>query len=157
VIAIGEDLIRAKEILGHGGFGPWLEEEFSLSHRAATGFMRAATRFGGRLEAASNLPGGVLVELASSNIPDEVVDQVLAGELAPSVTAVRQATRTNRRHAASWRAARRFVDELWTLPDRTDIAAWVLSNAIRREDADFIDWAAAVFRRAAARLDPDGS
>src|SRR2546430_330934 len=35
ILAIGADLIRAKELLGHGNFGAWLDAEFGLSRRTA--------------------------------------------------------------------------------------------------------------------------
>ncbi len=46
VLAIGADLVRAKALLGHGRFGPWLDDEFSLSRRSAEQFMAATRRFG---------------------------------------------------------------------------------------------------------------
>jgi hypothetical protein len=35
MIQAGADLIRAKELLGHGRFGAWLDAEFGMSHRTA--------------------------------------------------------------------------------------------------------------------------
>jgi hypothetical protein len=133
VVVIGQDLLRAKELLGHGRFGPWIEQEFGLSHRTATQFMRAADRFAGRLEAASVLPGGVLLELASPSVPDELVDRVFAREVPPTVAAVRAEARSQRSEAAALRASLRFVDELWSLPDESARAADVLARAVADE------------------------
>ena len=39
VILIGNHLIEAKEILGHGNFLPWIKEEFGWSDKSAQRFM----------------------------------------------------------------------------------------------------------------------
>ena len=78
IIAIGADLIRAKALSGHGRFGSWLDVQFSLSRRSAEQFMAAARRFGGKSEAVSLLPAGVILELSAPSVPDELVQgQVL--------------------------------------------------------------------------------
>ena len=94
IMAIGADLIQAKEMLGHGQFGPWLDTEFALSRRSAEQFMAAARRFGARSEAVSHLPAGTVLELSSPSVPDELVDQVLAGEIPSSVSAIREGKKT---------------------------------------------------------------
>ena len=44
VFQIGYDLLRAKELLGHGKFHQWLAAEFAWSARTAQNFMNVATR-----------------------------------------------------------------------------------------------------------------
>lgn len=45
-IEIGNLLIQAKEQVGHGNFGKWLEDNFNLTQQSANRFMRVAERFG---------------------------------------------------------------------------------------------------------------
>lgn len=45
-IEIGKRLIAAKELVGHGNFGKWLEDNFNLSQQTARKFMQVAERFG---------------------------------------------------------------------------------------------------------------
>jgi hypothetical protein len=158
VVAIGVDLLRAKELLVHGSFGTWLENEFSLSHRTATQFMRAADRFGHRLEAVSDLPSGVLLELASPSVPDDLVDEVLAGRTPATVGAVRDAVRGRRRSSSYARVARDFIQALWDLPDGPEEASEVIAAEVLHEvesdpESNFAAWAADVFARSAALLE----
>ena len=46
IIEIGKRLIKAKELVPHGEWQNWLEENFSLSQMTANNFMRVAERFG---------------------------------------------------------------------------------------------------------------
>lgn len=46
IIEIGNELIAAKEQVGHGNWSAWLEKEFSWSDRTARRFMAVAERFG---------------------------------------------------------------------------------------------------------------
>jgi hypothetical protein len=96
LLAIGADLLRAKQLLGHGHFGGWLDAEFGLSRRSAEQFMAAARRFGSRCEAVSHLPAGALLELSAPSVPDELVERVVAGEVPPSVSAIREERAGNR-------------------------------------------------------------
>lgn len=41
-IEIGERLIRVKKLVGHGGFGDWLEKNFHATQQQASKYMRAA-------------------------------------------------------------------------------------------------------------------
>lgn len=52
VIAIGMELISAKEEIGHGGWRQWLDTEFTMTQKTANNYMRIAERFGerGKLE-----------------------------------------------------------------------------------------------------------
>ena len=45
-VEIGKLLIEAKEQVGHGEFGKWIEENFNLKWRMAQNFMAIAERFG---------------------------------------------------------------------------------------------------------------
>jgi Holliday junction resolvase RusA-like endonuclease len=44
-IEIGKRLIAAKELVGHGNFGKWLEDNFNLSQSTAQRFIKCAENF----------------------------------------------------------------------------------------------------------------
>jgi hypothetical protein len=65
IIAIGCALLEAKDKLGHGRFGSWLESEFSLSQRTAENYMIVGAAFGDKIETVANLAPTVLYKLAA--------------------------------------------------------------------------------------------
>ena len=75
IIRIGENLIKVKELLGHGNFGLWLEKEFSWSWKTATNFMNVAKQF--KFETVSNLntSARALYLLASASTPEAVREE----------------------------------------------------------------------------------
>lgn len=99
-VKAGIELIRVKEALPHGEFGPWLAAEFepkyNLKQRTADNMMNMAREFGDRTKFAiiSNLPGTTLVALAKA--PDDVRERFMAAnQRGEKVTGamVRQATK----------------------------------------------------------------
>jgi Protein of unknown function (DUF3102) len=48
IVEIGEGLLKAKELLGHGNFLPWLAAEFRWSERTAQSYMTLAEHFQGK-------------------------------------------------------------------------------------------------------------
>ncbi|MEX0983922.1 MAG: DUF3102 domain-containing protein [Actinomycetota bacterium] len=151
ILAVGVDLLRAKELIPHGQFGLWLESEFALSHRSANQFMSAARRFA-EVEAAANLPAGVLLELASPGVPGELVDAVLNGEVAATAGAVRDAKRSRMRRQALGRTTRELGNLLFDLPDDSEAAARWIAWQISDEDDDFVRWVSSTLARAAELL-----
>jgi hypothetical protein len=132
LLAIGADLNRAKALLGHGSFGPWLDREFALSRRSAEQFMAAARRFG-KGEAVSHLPAGAVVELSAPSVPDELVERVLSGEVPASASAIREERAGDRMAERSYEVAGTFIDHL----DRfngtvADYAAGIAAHVLRR-------------------------
>jgi hypothetical protein len=91
MVQIGIELHTAKTLLPHGKFGPWVEEHLQISTRTAQRFMAVARRFADKADRVSHLPAGVVYELASPSTPDLVVERVLAGHLAPTVSAMKDA------------------------------------------------------------------
>jgi hypothetical protein len=83
-IEIGHLLTEAKEIVGHGNFGPWLDREFGWSERTARNFMGvyelARTSTLGKPEKFADLgiPVSDLYLLAAPSTPEEVRDEMLA-------------------------------------------------------------------------------
>jgi hypothetical protein len=77
-IDTGLDLIRIKERLGHGQFGPWLKAEFDMTERSAENYMNAARWIKGKSEKISDLPAAAIYALASPNTPADIVNEVVA-------------------------------------------------------------------------------
>jgi Protein of unknown function (DUF3102) len=76
-IAIGVELIKAKEILGHGDFGKWLEAQFGWTDRTARNFMMAAACFAAKSETVSVLPVKTIYQLAAPTFPISLREQAI--------------------------------------------------------------------------------
>jgi len=74
---IGSELIRAKEAVGHGNFGPWLKAEFNWTERTAQNFMAVAERFGSNPKPVSHLPLATVYRLAAPSTPDNIREKIL--------------------------------------------------------------------------------
>ena len=155
ILAVGADLTRAKELLGHGGFGAWLDSEFSLSRRSAEQFMAASRRFGARNEVVAHLPAGAVLELSAPSVPDELVERVISGEVPPSVSAIRQERAHHNSDGRSAAVGGTFIDYLERLrPNAGDFAAGVAAQVLRRwKDPDHRAWFARCMRSAAELLE----
>jgi hypothetical protein len=85
VYEIGADLLRAKELLGHGNFLPWLQAEFRWSDRTANNYMSIARFFQGKSANFADLDVGTAAALASRSTPVEIRKELLgradAGEI----------------------------------------------------------------------------
>lgn len=77
IVEIGRDLIRVKDLLGHGKFLPWIKDEFGMSRQTADNFVHVAETFGAKLPIVSNLPPTVLYALAAPSTPDEVKEEII--------------------------------------------------------------------------------
>ena len=80
IVEIGQELIAAKDRLGHGQWLPWLEAEFAWSDRTARSYMQVAQAFGAKSEIISVLPPTTLYKLAAPSTPSQVRD-VVVGQL----------------------------------------------------------------------------
>lgn len=69
LIEIGRRLIRAKELLPHGDWLPWLEQEVEFSERTAQNFMRVAKEFGANPQPVADL--GMAKVLSLLALPEE--------------------------------------------------------------------------------------
>jgi hypothetical protein len=133
ILAVGADLIRAKALLGHGRFGPWLDAEFSLSRRSAEQFMAAARRFEGKTEAVSHLPAGAVLELSAPSVPDELVEKVISGEVPASVSAIRGERGSRRAAESAYRFGDTFIDYIQRFKGTdVDYAAGIAAQVLRR-------------------------
>jgi len=79
LIEIGHDLIKAKELLPHGSWGDWLQDNFGLSQSSALNFMRVSREFGDKADILNGCDFGarVLYALAAPSTPDVVRDVVI--------------------------------------------------------------------------------
>jgi hypothetical protein len=79
IVGFGEVLVQVQELIPHGEFGNWLQQEFSLSHQTAYNFMNIAKRFGEEIEVIKTLPISLtaLYRLADPNTPEAVVTHSL--------------------------------------------------------------------------------
>lgn len=77
-VAVGRELIAAKQLLGHGGWHVWLSAEFGWTVRTAENLMSAAQWLEGKSEKFSDLPASVVYLLASPSTPKTVQDRAAA-------------------------------------------------------------------------------
>lgn len=89
IIAIGQNLQIVQQQLPEMRFSAWLRAEFALSRQSAYNYMRVATKFGGSCQTVLQLPARVLYALASSS--DTVIEQVVTGQLPPTLEAIKAA------------------------------------------------------------------
>jgi len=93
IVKIGQFLVEVKDRLPHGMFGRWIESEFEMSPSNARNYMSIAHRFGGKTPTVGVLNMGLglrlLTELATA--PDEVIDQVVVGDIPPTKEAIKEA------------------------------------------------------------------
>jgi Protein of unknown function (DUF3102) len=81
---IGANLLRAKHLLGHGNFLPWLQAEFRWSERTANNYMSIARFFKGKTANFADLDIGAASALAAKSTPSEIrtelMERIEAGE-----------------------------------------------------------------------------
>ena len=75
IVEIGGALRRAKELLGHGNFLPWLKAEVRWSERTARNYMSLAAHFQGKTANFADLDLGTARELIDS--PAEVSEPIM--------------------------------------------------------------------------------
>ena len=82
IVEIGGALRRAKELLGHGNFLPWLKAEFRWSERTARNYMSLAAHFQGKTANFADLDLGTARELidAPAEVSEPIMRRAEAGE-----------------------------------------------------------------------------
>ena len=102
IIAIGEHLIKAKKLAGHGHWHSWLKQEFGWEDRTAQRYMAVAKALTSNTSDLTHLDASfdVLCLLAAPSTPPEVIQDVAA--LGRKVTAkdVAQAKSVRKRNCA---------------------------------------------------------
>lgn len=76
IVSIGQELNRAKELIGHGNFGRYVEEACGLSHRTANNYMKAAARFHDARKIANFAPA-TIYKLSSAKVTTEQVNEIV--------------------------------------------------------------------------------
>ena len=105
IVGIGENLRAVKERLPDMKFSAWLRAEFALSRQSAYRYMRVAEKFGKSCHTVLQLPARVLYELAAPSTPQSVVEMVQAGQVPPTLEAIREAKGAELRALAEKEAA----------------------------------------------------
>lgn len=78
-VSIGKNLIKIKDVLWHGSYEKFIENEFGFSIRSALNYTRVATSFGDFDEdVLSNLSPRVAYQLASPNTDDSILEKAIA-------------------------------------------------------------------------------
>jgi len=75
-VQIGLGLSRAKELLAHGQFRPWVRREFRWSERTASNYMELARHYEGKTAKFADLDLGTAMALIAKSTPAEVRDEV---------------------------------------------------------------------------------
>lgn len=114
VIKIGEALIRAKELLPHGSFNEWIEQEFGMSRTASFNFMRVAEKYG-KCSIIEHLTPTVLYELAAPSTSDEVREVVEAKAEEGEHITVAEIKKIKAEAKEAWEQADRFKEQSDTL------------------------------------------
>jgi Protein of unknown function (DUF3102) len=85
LLGIGESLLRAKEIAGHGNFLPWLEAEFRWSERSAQDYMAISKHLQGKSASFADLNRSTALALikAPTEVRGEIMARADAGEVIP--------------------------------------------------------------------------
>jgi hypothetical protein len=117
--------------------------------------MAAARRFGARSEIVSHLPAGAVLELSAPSVPDELVERVLAGEVATSLAAIRREKATERTSGRSYEVGGTFIDYIERFNgDMRDVAAGIAAHELRRwREPDYRAWLVRCLRDAADMVD----
>ncbi|GHO98638.1 hypothetical protein KSF_086860 [Reticulibacter mediterranei] len=102
IVQIGHNLLTVQQRLGHGRFMAWLQAEFAMNYYTAHNCMLVASRFGDKFRNFQNFPASVLYLLAQPSISENIIAQVEAGHLAPTLGAIKAAKQAE--HAANVQA-----------------------------------------------------
>lgn len=79
---VGRHLMRAKEVLPHGAFTPWLQAELGITDRTTRNYMQVAAFLEGKPETIAVLPPTVLYALSAPTAPSEIVRAVVGAAAA---------------------------------------------------------------------------
>lgn len=112
IAEIGSELIKVKNVLGHGRFGKWLKDEVNYTARTAQNYMNAAQAFGEKYETVSNLPKTTIYDLAA--LPDAERTEIVAlinDPENPPVKTIKDKIASHRRAGAQAKAKKAREDE----------------------------------------------
>ena len=101
IIRIGQNLQAVKAKLPHGQFLAWVQVEFGMSRWTAQNFMRVAENLGDKWGNFHHLPASILYELATPSTSEAILEQVQAGEIAPTLDEIKAAKEAERQARAA--------------------------------------------------------
>lgn len=77
-LEVGQQLLRAKDVLPHGAFGRWVRDVLDIKLRTARNYLSAAQWLDGKPATVADLPPTLLYALSAPTAAREVVQSVLA-------------------------------------------------------------------------------
>ena len=77
-VAMGVDLLKLRDVLGHGHFGPLLKREFQWTQKTAENYMKLARHFADIIEPFSDLNLTTARALVATSTPAVIRDELLA-------------------------------------------------------------------------------
>ena len=101
IIEVGKRLNQAKELVPHGEWGKWLEDNFSLSQNTANKFMNVAKRFS-NYSTSNNLNSSQMVELLA--LPAEETEQFIEAKAAEGKPVEDMTIRQMREEIEQWKS-----------------------------------------------------
>jgi hypothetical protein len=117
IVEIGEGLLRAKELLGHGNFLPWLQAEFRWSERTARNYMTLAAHLQGKTANFADLDQTTALALiaAPAEVRNPIMRRAEAGENI-SRKEVKAIVRVSKLDDGDLEARRQFCRQRFALP-----------------------------------------
>ena len=100
IIEIGNELIAAKEEVGHGNWSAWLETEFDWSDRTARRFMAVAERFG-KMDNVVRFQPSVLQAMLA--LPEGDEQEFIAAQANQGTPVEKQSAREVQRNVKQWK------------------------------------------------------
>jgi len=147
----GLDLLRAKQLIGHGNFEAWCETKLDYSKSKVEKLMRAATLFGPMLES-GNLtdlpPRSLAYQLSAPSFPQQLEDEFVPRLIAGEQAALNSARVAVRKHQEVVKTAARRVK---LLPEQQELASKREATQARRNAPEEQQCKAERERQAAAR------
>jgi hypothetical protein len=147
---VGLDLLRAKELLGHGNFLPWLQAEFRWSERTANNYMSIARFFRGKTANFADLDIGAAAALAAKSTPSEIrIEMLERAEAGESIS-----RKEVKERIAAGKKARKSAQAAAAQAEPTDAASIGRSEEgfaqpcaiVGRTNPDEFTWAAQALR-----------
>lgn len=134
IIEIGNELIAAKEQVGHGNWSAWLDKEFSWTQRTANNFMRVAERFGKMENVFQFQPSALQAMLA---LPEGDEQEFIDAQAAAGTPVEKQSAREIKRNVKEFKqrqAAKKDSDNTEPVDDLQPVRADVDAEGIEARE-----------------------
>lgn len=100
IIEIGNELIAAKEEVGHGGWADWLKENFDWTQQTANRFMRVSERFGKLNNVVQFKPSTLQAMLA---LPEGTEEEFIEEQTEKGTPLEKQSARQVKKNVDEWK------------------------------------------------------